>query len=140
MGVRVSLAATSLFPPGSAKLRQASLQTLDKLAGILKSTTQQIIVEGHTDDVPVQGGQFETNWELAAARARQMAGPDAAAQQDPSSPVLRLVGVSARDSGDVASIEQAEKLVRSLLGGGADKALAAHGSLDADRVSALLAG
>lgn len=72
MGVRVSLAATSLFPPGSAKLRQASLQTLDKLAAILKNTANQIIVEGHTDDVPVQGGPFETNWELAAARASQV--------------------------------------------------------------------
>lgn len=72
MGVRVSLAATSLFPAGSAKLRLASLQTLDKLAGILKNTGNQIIVEGHTDDVPVQGGQFETNWELAAARASQV--------------------------------------------------------------------
>lgn len=72
MGVRVSLAATSLFPPGSAKLRLSSLQTLDKLAVILKATANQIIVEGHTDDVPVQGGQFETNWELAAARASQV--------------------------------------------------------------------
>ena len=96
----------------------------------------------HVDRTSVQTHQSrgEHVLELAAARARHMAGPDAATQQDPSSPVLRLVGVSARDSGDAASIEQAEKLVRSLLGGGADKALAAHGSLDADRVSALLGG
>ena len=60
--------------------------------------------------------------------------------QDDGSPVLRLVGVSTPDTGDVASIEQAEQLVRSMFGGGADKALAAHGALDADRVSALLAG
>jgi hypothetical protein len=77
--------------------------------------------------------------ELAAARARQAAaGPDAAKQQDDASPVLRLM--STPDPGDVDSIEQAEKLVRSMFGGGADKALAAHGALDPNRVSALLAG
>jgi hypothetical protein len=96
----------------------------------------------HVDRTLVQAHQSrgEHVLELAAARARQAAGPDAVAQQDEASPVLRLVGVSGHDSGDVASIEQAEKLVRSLLGGGADKALAAHTPLDADRVSALLAG
>ena len=29
----------------------------------------RISVEGHTDDVPVQGGVFDSNWDLAAARA-----------------------------------------------------------------------
>jgi hypothetical protein len=96
----------------------------------------------HVDRTSIQTHQSrgEHVLELAAARARQAAGPDAAGLQDDASPVLRLVGVSAQDSGDVASIDQAEQLVRSMLGGGVDKALAAHGSLDADRVSALLAG
>jgi hypothetical protein len=40
----------------------------------------------------------------------------------------------------VASIDAAEQLVRSLMTGGAGSALAAHGSLDPARVSALLAG
>ena len=97
----------------------------------------------HVDRTSVQTHQSrgEHVLELAAARARQAAaGPDAAKQPDDASPVLRLVSVSTPDSGDVDSIEQAEKLVRSLFGGGADKALAAHGALDADRVSALLSG
>lgn len=96
----------------------------------------------HVDRTSLQTHQSrdEHVLELAAARARQTAGADAAAQQDDASPVLRLVGVSAQDSGDVASIDQAEKLIRSILGGGVDQALAAHGPLDAGRVSALLAG
>jgi hypothetical protein len=96
----------------------------------------------HVDRTSIQTHQSrgEHLLELAAARARQAAGPDAAKQKDDASPVLRLVGVSAQDSGDVASIDEAEKLVRSILGGGIDKAFAAHGPLDADRVSALLAG
>jgi hypothetical protein len=97
----------------------------------------------HVDRTSVQTHQSrgEHVLELAAARARQAAaGPDAATSQDDASPVLRLVGVTTPDTGDVDSIEQAEKLVRSMFGGGADKALAAHGALDAGRVSALLAG
>jgi hypothetical protein len=96
----------------------------------------------HVDRTLVQAHQSrgEHVLELAAARARQTSAPDATAQPDDASPVLRLVGVSSSDTGDVASIEQAEKLVRSMLGGGLDKALAAHSPLDAGRVSALLAG
>ncbi len=97
----------------------------------------------HVDRTSVQTHQSrgEHVLELAAARARQVAaGPDAARSQDDASPVLRLVGVTTPDTGDVDSIEQAEKLVRSLFAGGASKALAAHGTLDADRVSALLGG
>jgi len=97
----------------------------------------------HVDRTSVQTHQSrgEHVLELAAARARQAAaGPDAAKQLDDASPVLRLVGVTTPDTGDVDSIEQAEQLVRSMFGGGADKALAAHGGLDPARVSALLAG
>jgi chemotaxis protein MotB len=36
---------------------------------MLKQANRKIIVEGHTDDLPIQGGQFESNWELASLRA-----------------------------------------------------------------------
>lgn len=72
IGVRVSLAATTLFPVGSSKLKQPSLKTLDKLAELLQKAPQKLIVEGHTDNIPVAGGLFESNWELAAARATQV--------------------------------------------------------------------
>ena len=79
----------------------------------------------HVDRTSIQTHQSrgEHVLELAAARARQAAGPDAVAQQDDASPVLRLVGVATQDTGDVASIDEAEKLIRSILGGGVDKAL-----------------
>jgi hypothetical protein len=94
----------------------------------------------HVDRTTVQAHQSRGEHVLdLSARARQ-AGPDAAPIQDDASPVLRLVGVSAPDTGDVASIEAAEQLVQSMLGAGSGAMLAAHGALDADRVSALLAG
>src|SRR4029077_4708368 len=61
----------------------------------------------HVDRTSVQTHQSrgEHVLELAAARARQAAaGPDAAKQLDDASPVLRLVGVTTPDTGDVESI------------------------------------
>lgn len=73
VGVRMSLAASSFFPSGSAKLKRESLQILDKVAEILKSTPHKLLIEGHSDNQPVAPGSgFETNWELSSARASQV--------------------------------------------------------------------
>lgn len=69
MGVRISLAASTFFPPGSAKLRLPALRSLDKVANILKISNKKIIIEGHTDDQVLAGSQIESNWELASLRA-----------------------------------------------------------------------
>lgn len=69
VGVRISLAAATFFPEGSAKLKMSALESLDKVADILKTNTKRIIIEGHTDDVPMTGSLFPSNWELAAGRA-----------------------------------------------------------------------
>jgi chemotaxis protein MotB len=69
VGVRIVLNAQDLFPSGSAKLRLPALKPLAKIGEVLKTANRQIIVEGHTDDIPVSGGQFESNWELASNRA-----------------------------------------------------------------------
>lgn len=69
VGVRISLAASTFFPSGSSKLRLPALKSLDKVATILKASNRKIIIEGHTDDQVVSGGQVESNWELAGLRA-----------------------------------------------------------------------
>ncbi len=69
IGVRISLAASRFFPTGSAKLKFSALKSLDQVADLLKETDRKIIIEGHTDNTPVIGGAFESNWELASLRA-----------------------------------------------------------------------
>ncbi|MNK96477.1 Motility protein B [compost metagenome] len=69
VGVKISLAASTFFTPGSAKLRAGALSSLDKLAEILKSNDRRIIIEGHTDDTPMQDSQYPSNWELAGGRS-----------------------------------------------------------------------
>lgn len=69
LGVRITLAASSIFPSGSAKIKSPALSILKKVGEIVKASNRSVMIEGHTDDQPVGGGLFETNWELASVRA-----------------------------------------------------------------------
>ena len=68
-GVVVHVAEELLFPSGSATLKGSSLSSLDLLAGVLKTLPNDIRIEGHTDDVPINTATFPSNWQLSVARA-----------------------------------------------------------------------
>jgi chemotaxis protein MotB len=57
------------FPAGKAQLLESSLQYLDALLPVLKGADFRIIVEGHTDNLPINTLAYRSNWELSAARA-----------------------------------------------------------------------
>ena len=57
------------FSSGSNGLNTDFSDLIDKLAPILIKTPGEIVVSGHTDNVPLRGGKFESNWDLSAARA-----------------------------------------------------------------------
>lgn len=69
IGVRISLKADQVFPKGSAKFREDSLETLNKLAEVLKTSNKRVFVEGHTGRSKFKSAAYPSNWELAAARA-----------------------------------------------------------------------
>lgn len=59
-----------LYDSGSATLNPQSRPLLDRIAALLRTQFDHpIVVEGHTDDQPIAGAQYPTNWELSAARA-----------------------------------------------------------------------
>ncbi|MBV6494631.1 MAG: hypothetical protein LDLANPLL_02665 [Turneriella sp.] len=59
-----------LFPSGSASLRREVQHTLDTVAEMLaKNTSSNVLVEGHTDNVPIRTPRFPDNWTLSSARA-----------------------------------------------------------------------
>lgn len=72
LGVRIQLAANRIFPSGSAELRMGSLQSLDKIAEMLRGSGRKLIIEGHTDDEPIKTDRYPSNWELSAARATKI--------------------------------------------------------------------
>jgi chemotaxis protein MotB len=62
-----------LFDSGAAELKPAATPVLAKVAEILsREQAHQIMVEGHTDPVPIHGSLFPTNWELSTARASRV--------------------------------------------------------------------
>ena len=62
-----------LFDSGRADLKPASRPVLDRVARLLRvGRARPIMVEGHTDNVPLHGGRFPTNWELSTARAARV--------------------------------------------------------------------
>lgn len=65
----VSLQDKLLFPSGSATVNKDGKEALSKLAAVINNAPEiQILVEGHTDNVPIRG-KFEDNWALSTARA-----------------------------------------------------------------------
>ncbi len=67
--VRLSLPSPVLFAEGSASLSPAAARLLEPLSRLLSKVDNPILVEGHTDNVPIASGHYRTNWELSAARA-----------------------------------------------------------------------
>src|SRR5262245_1558363 len=71
-GVVVSLPESLYFRPGTANLRPEALAGLAEIARSIGAQPGPIVVEGHTDDLPVRSPLFASNWELSAARAARV--------------------------------------------------------------------
>ncbi len=67
----VSLENSLLFPSGSWKVNEKGKKAIVELAKVLVQQPDiQIMVEGHTDDVPYKGtGLIKDNWDLSVMRA-----------------------------------------------------------------------
>jgi chemotaxis protein MotB len=68
----ISVPEAGSFPAGQAELSAAARVILLGLAGELRDRTNQIRIEGHTDDVPIKTTRFGSNWELSTARATRV--------------------------------------------------------------------
>jgi chemotaxis protein MotB len=65
-----------LFSSGSAEIIPSQLPVIDNLLGVIVDRQikgYQVIIEGHTDDVPISTEKFRSNWDLSAARASTVA-------------------------------------------------------------------
>lgn len=62
----------AFFESGKAEMSPRMREILDHMTPSLKrliADGQQVIVEGHTDNLPIRTRQYESNWELSTARA-----------------------------------------------------------------------
>lgn len=68
-GLVISLKENAFFESGKADVLPAYEQNILEISKILEQLGNDILVEGHTDNLPIHNSIFESNWELAAMRA-----------------------------------------------------------------------
>jgi chemotaxis protein MotB len=73
-GLAIQIQDRIVFESGVAALSPDGRALVDKIAKLIDDlpATYQVLVEGHTDDVPIATAQFPSNWELSAARALEV--------------------------------------------------------------------
>lgn len=68
--VRITLSGALLFDSAQSQIREDALPLVDKLSMILANyNSNQIEIEGHTDNVPISNAKYENNDVLSAYRA-----------------------------------------------------------------------
>lgn len=68
--VYVSMLDKLLFKSGSSTVETKGKEALKLLAGVLeKNSDISILIEGHTDNVPIKTPVYKDNWDLSVARA-----------------------------------------------------------------------
>lgn len=68
-GVAMQLRDNILFETSSSDLREDSKFILSKLTSVIEVINNPVLVEGHTDNRPINTSKFPSNWELSADRA-----------------------------------------------------------------------
>lgn len=63
------LADKAYFANDSATLGATGDRVVDTIAGVVRTLSNDVRVEGFTDNTPIVGGPFISNWELSAVRA-----------------------------------------------------------------------
>ena len=69
LGVAIQLRDNILFETSKSDLRSESKEILDSIAALISSMNNNIVVEGHTDNRPINTAEFPSNWELSVDRA-----------------------------------------------------------------------
>jgi chemotaxis protein MotB len=68
--VYVSMSDKLLFKSGSAAVEAKGKEAIKVLAGVLdKNRDIDILIEGHTDNVPIKTAVYRDNWDLSVGRA-----------------------------------------------------------------------
>jgi chemotaxis protein MotB len=67
-GVALTFHDNILFDPGKTTLRKEVYPVLDVIADAIEECPNDILIMGHTDNTPIKGELYKSNWELSAYR------------------------------------------------------------------------
>lgn len=68
-GVVLQLKDNILFESGQADLKNESNEVLDKINTLISTMPNGVVIEGHTDNIPISNSKFKDNWDLSSIRA-----------------------------------------------------------------------
>jgi chemotaxis protein MotB len=71
-GVILQLKDNILFETGKANLKEDALPVLDKISMLIATMPNSIIIEGHTDNIPIKTAEFPNNFYLSSDRANSV--------------------------------------------------------------------
>jgi flagellar motor protein MotB len=71
-GLVVSLREVGFYDSGAPTMRASSVGSIDGLVAVLASRSENMRIEGHTDNVPLHNTHFPSNWELSTSRATEL--------------------------------------------------------------------
>ena len=71
-GLVVSLPQPILFPPGDDRITSGAVPIIGRVAEVLQTVPNRVIVVGHADSIPIHNNRFRSNWDLSVARGMRM--------------------------------------------------------------------
>lgn len=87
--VEISLRDEIVFQSGGVIPAERAFDVIKRIAAVLRSKNNGVLIEGHTDNLRISSSEFPSNWELSAARAATF---------------LRLLSIEGIDEGRMAAI------------------------------------
>lgn len=67
---RITVPGTDIFASGDARLSPDAMALFKRIGEALQASSGQILVTGHTDNLPIRSVRFPSNWHLSKARAQ----------------------------------------------------------------------
>lgn len=68
-GIVISFSEGVLFESGKSQIIDEAIPVIDSIAQALREMSNNVRIEGHTDNVPIKTQEFPSNWELSTSRA-----------------------------------------------------------------------
>lgn len=103
--VFVTVGSGGAFPSGTANLTSQAQEIIQRISFNALTSSSKLTVTGHTDNVPISGGLYRDNWDLAAARAASVV---QAVQNTGMIAASNLQAVSKGENDPVASNDTSE--------------------------------
>jgi chemotaxis protein MotB len=68
-GLTISFKQAAFFDSGSDQIKPDAVPTIGKVGSALMKISNQVRLEGHTDNIPISSSRFSNNWVLSSSRA-----------------------------------------------------------------------